>query len=533
MYSSTPQNQAIDTRISAFENYCLIFGFLFAVLLLWRLWTFTVLPFLYPEMPKTLPYWLPWLGHSIPFFQNADETLKRARLYFGNQRVPFALVLGGQYVYIVTSAKNASEVFRNYEQLSFNEYVKDIMLRFGATPEGVSRTWDTPSSHETRAKLHASRATRSVSHYCERIIQIQLHPGDEMHKLQREFLKHIDTSMAWSSIPSSIIHSATPTERTVSLQGWMQHSLLAPVTEIFYGHQILRLEPRFLKTFLKFDETGWKLMYKIPALFSKDMLESKEVMKSAFDRYFTLPPSEREDACWMIKRLEEELRDNGNSDSDISAYLLLLYWGINANAWKAAFWLVARIVHDPELQTMVEEEILPIVSQNLSVKELQYRLEKDCPVLIACYNEVMRTTVSSITARDVISECVIGDKTLQPGARVVIPYRQMLLDEQVFGADAESFNPHRFLKNPGLAKSSSFRPFGGGLAYCPGRFVAQMEIVCLTALIFGRFKLKIKDSRVCFPEMDAAKPCLGVMGATEGHDVILSVRERSDWLLDD
>ena len=116
---------------------------------------------------------------------------------------------------------------------------------------------------------------------------------------------------------------------------------------------------------------------------------------------------------------------------------------------------------------MIEEEILPLFSQNLSPTELQNQLETNCPVLIASYHEVMRTTISSITARDVISECIIGNTSFQPGTRVIIPYRQMLLDEQVFGADAESFNPCRFLKNPGLAKNSSFRPFGGGLSYCP------------------------------------------------------------------
>jgi hypothetical protein len=29
------------------------------VLLLWRLWRFTIVPFLFPNQPRTLPYWLP------------------------------------------------------------------------------------------------------------------------------------------------------------------------------------------------------------------------------------------------------------------------------------------------------------------------------------------------------------------------------------------------------------------------------------------------------------------------------------------
>ena len=114
-----------------------------------------------------------------------------------------------------------------------------------------------------------------------------------------------------------------------------------------------------------------------------------------------------------------------------------------------------------------------LMSQNPSTMELQARLGNNCPILMACYQEVIRTTVSSITARVVVSECVIGDKKLPPGACVIIPYRQMLLDEQIFGADADSFNPLRFVRDPGLVKSSSFWPFGGRLAYCPRRFVVS------------------------------------------------------------
>jgi hypothetical protein len=248
------------------------------------------------------------------------------RLYFGNDRVPFALVLGGQYVYIVSSAKDASSVFRNIEQLSFIEYVKDIMIRFGATPEGVLRTWGTTSLGGID-KIHASHDGKSIFHQCERIIQAQLHPGVQMEKIQHKFLDYVHGSAMFSRIPKSVILSARPTEKMVSLQGWVQHSLLASVTELFYGHQILKLDPRFLEAFSKFDETGWKLMYKIPAFLSKDMLQSKETMMRVFDRYFSLPLSERHDASWMIQELEERLRSGGSQQRDIIAYLLLLYWG--------------------------------------------------------------------------------------------------------------------------------------------------------------------------------------------------------------
>lgn len=44
------------------QEHALLIGTLAAVLsawLLWRLWRFTILPMLYPDDPKELPYWIP------------------------------------------------------------------------------------------------------------------------------------------------------------------------------------------------------------------------------------------------------------------------------------------------------------------------------------------------------------------------------------------------------------------------------------------------------------------------------------------
>lgn len=49
-----------------------------AILLLWRLWAFTVLPALYPDDPKELPYWMPGKlnFNQIKFMiQGADQSI--------------------------------------------------------------------------------------------------------------------------------------------------------------------------------------------------------------------------------------------------------------------------------------------------------------------------------------------------------------------------------------------------------------------------------------------------------------------------
>lgn len=56
-----PENQSLETTIAKFQNNltlaltCLVA----ATWLLWRLCKFGILPLIYPNDPKELPYWIP------------------------------------------------------------------------------------------------------------------------------------------------------------------------------------------------------------------------------------------------------------------------------------------------------------------------------------------------------------------------------------------------------------------------------------------------------------------------------------------
>lgn len=115
---------------------------------------------------------------------------------------------------------------------------------------------------------------------------------------------------------------------------------------------------------------------------------------------------------------------------------------------------------------------------NEGTTDLESRLER-CPRLEAVFNEVVRLTSSSSSIRNVTSLTEIGGKLLHKGTKVLIPYRQLHLNEDIFGADLLHFNAERFFTNKELARSSSYRPFGGGVTYCPGRFLARREVITL------------------------------------------------------
>ena len=152
-------------------------------------------------------------------------------------------------------------------------------------------------------------------------------------------------------------------------------------------------------------------------------------------------------------------------------------------------------------------------------------LLNSCPRLNAFFDEVIRMTNSSSSVRTVVSDTVIGDCTLRAGMIVLIPYRQLHFNEEAFGTDALELDPERFLKNKALARSPSYRPFGGGSTYCPGRFIARQEVVAFIGIVLNRFRTELAGDRG-IPRLEQMKPCLGIMGPVAGGDLIVRVKQQ-------
>ena len=180
--------------------------------------------------------------------------------------------------------------------------------------------------------------------------------------------------------------------------------------------------------------------------------------------------------------------------------------------------MLSYILHDPSLFAATRLEASSAAHSSTSPTELSNRLDQ-CPRINAVFHETLRMTSSSMSVRD---------KHLRAGTKVLVPYRQLHFDEKVFGATAAYFDPERFLAHEDLSRSSSFRPFGGGTTYCPGRFIAKREGLTFVALVLERFEVDLAehkgDSKVPFPQIEDGKPCLEIMGSRDGLDTILKIK---------
>ncbi|KAF2875750.1 cytochrome P450 [Massariosphaeria phaeospora] len=324
------------------------------------------------------------------------------------------------------------------------------------------------------------------------------------------------------------------TTREISLLKWSQHVLLEGATRSFFGDALLDLEPNLFESFFQFDDSSWKLPYRIPSILARDVKKAQAITEKALANYFDLPAERRSDASSLVHQVELFMRASRIQSNDIGVLVLMFYWVINANAWKSSFWMIAEIVNNETLRTSILEEVEPhiasVVERSISSTDFATQLQ-NCPNLVAVYHESLRVTSASTSVRIVTKEARVGPFQLRKGARMIIPYRQMLLDEDTYGAKADEFNYKRFINDPGLSRSPYYKPFGGGTSLCPGRALAQKEILTFVALAIGKFRARrtcgANGKRDGVPRINTRTPCIGIMSPEEGHDVRVVITEPS------
>jgi len=157
----------------------------------------------------------------------------------------------------------------------------------------------------------------------------------------------------------------------------------------------------------------------------------------------------------------------------------------------------------------------------------------NAPNLDAIFSEALRCNGGAMVSRIVMEPITIGGKLLKPGNAIIIPSRQLHMNENVWGHNRQEFDALRFKRQKNLVRHPSFRPFGGGNTYCPGRVLAKEEVFGFIAILLHRFQLSLTEGKgpnggkQVFPKLDDSSPALGITGPIKSHDVLISAAEKT------
>lgn len=111
----------------------------------------------------------------------------------------------------------------------------------------------------------------------------------------------------------------------------------------------------------------------------------------------------------------------------------------------------------------------------------------------------------------------------------MIPMRRLHYNESAFAGNASQFDAERFLKESSLDKSLNYKPFAGGVTFCPERSLAKREVWVPVATLLHRFDIEVsnggsrKEGRRP-PELDHFSPNLGVMSPVKGTELYIRLK---------
>ncbi|KAK1722931.1 cytochrome P450 [Colletotrichum acutatum] len=318
--------------------------------------------------------------------------------------------------------------------------------------------------------------------------------------------------------------------RTIALQNWLQEIFTISTAKALHGPDgPFTNNKELLQAFWDF-ENGLKAltMGVFPTITAAKPAAARQKIVDALLQYFgdSFPENT---ASELIRRTRRLALDHSRGPEFIARYGLGLMTGFLINTVPAVFWIILRIAKDEDMLKKVRLELSLIIQpcahdESFSTLEVA-AIRKSCPLLMSICHETLRCISSSTGTFLVHQDAEIGDEyILKKGAIVQMAATAIHSNPDVWGADADAFEPERFLR-PSKVHPAANRTFGGGSTLCPGRHLAVDEMITFTAMFLSKFDVTFPDGADSLPKEDDTN-MLSVK--KPNSDVLVGIRTRPE-----
>ncbi|XP_036071644.1 steroid 21-hydroxylase isoform X2 [Oryzias melastigma] len=233
----------------------------------------------------------------------------------------------------------------------------------------------------------------------------------------------------------------------------------------------------------------------------KEVARRDEIIKQHLDDYkLQGHKSEGSITGFLLQALDKHQNSKeGKLLTDVHVHMATVDLLIGGTETLAAWlsWTVAFLLHRPEIQTKVYEELCTVPEGRYPKYSDRQRL----PVLSALVNEVLRlrpVAPLAVPHRAIRNSSIAG--FFIPKNAVIIPNLFGAHHDPAVWSEPYSFKPERFLEGGG-GSTRALVPFGGGARLCLGESVAKMELFLFTAYLLRDFQFILPDSDVFPPDL--------------------------------
>jgi len=281
----------------------------------------------------------------------------------------------------------------------------------------------------------------------------------------------------------------------------------------------------------------------LPTVIARKAYYGRAAVNEAFQKYYAAGLDKS--ASGLIKGRAVAARKYGLTEHDIADFEIAMFYVAVTNTVPSSFWFLSYVVSSPSLLTEIRAEVSEIVTRKtvngVDTMEMDITgFQKKCPLLCSAWEETLRLIDSSSSVRMVIKDTMFDDKYLfKAGSVVQMPSGVSHNSPEIWGEDAATFNPRRFMRSEGKqdlaarerrkVQTQGYFPFGGGKHLCPGRHFAFTEVMSFVATLAYGFEISMADGSGSLKLPKPAKQKMGTGTRKPETDVKILMKRREEF----
>ncbi|KAK3365839.1 cytochrome P450 [Lasiosphaeria ovina] len=474
-----------------------------------------------PPVSRTL---IPIFGHLLGFYRlgvSYMETLRRQTSW-----PAYTMKILNMKTYVVTSPGLSHAALRS-RQMSLEPLSATVAARM----LGLSKSANRHLGVDQNGKFIGS---------------------DALTERRLEFTRMLSTGSATLEEPSRVASSAVASSVNLVGTDWQSRDLfkwlrdvitMGTVAGLYGPKNPIALDPSLAEDIWIFDENQlrlsmWGVMRKWVAPAG---VRAVNRISAAFETY--VQEGRHQFASEAVKSTIASVLGRGIRPNDLARLEVFNISVATVNTVPTTVCMVYNILANPKLHAALRDEIKDVVSEvesDNSNKKMQIDISaatKTLPLLVACYQEALRIGSTPTCNRAVLKDTVLEDPEsgvnifMRAGGRVSIPTFMLHSRDQIWGGDATSFDPWRFMPGgaaadtKGRAREQGFVPYGGGVHLCPGRHLAKTEILASGVLMVMAldFRAERDGDHIEAPAYE------GSTGAKKPIARTVRIRRREGW----
>lgn len=225
----------------------------------------------------------------------------------------------------MTRPSDVNDIFNNQTGIDNDHSLREILLAFGVTADGLRRAWHVPQPGDWS---YVPNSPWNPQQMCF-IKNVQdgyrkhLLTAKTMEKMCQVFVDSLLSSLTTDSISWCLAGE----DNTYSLYSVVRHAMVEASAQSMFGSHLHEIEPDIVQDMLNFNDNAWQVVMRYPDFWSRSLVsEPRKRMMATMRQFVERPRSQNNQANSFIQNVLAGMEATELDMHSRSAMMLMIFW---------------------------------------------------------------------------------------------------------------------------------------------------------------------------------------------------------------